>query len=50
MMKLVNRFLPGMSDEEGDKLRAGSEVRRSIPDWLTRSADKATTRNNETRS
>jgi NAD(P)-dependent dehydrogenase (short-subunit alcohol dehydrogenase family) len=50
MMKLVNRFLPGMSGEEGDKLRAGSEVRRSIPDWLTRSADKATTRNNETRS
>jgi NAD(P)-dependent dehydrogenase (short-subunit alcohol dehydrogenase family) len=50
MMKLVNRFLPGMSDEEGDKLRTGSEVRRSIPDWLTRSADKATMRNNETRS
>jgi NAD(P)-dependent dehydrogenase (short-subunit alcohol dehydrogenase family) len=50
MMKLVNRFLPGVSDEEGDKLRAGSEVRRSIPDWLTRSADKATTRNNEIRS
>lgn len=50
MMKLVDRFLPGVSDEEGNKLRAGSEVRRSIPDWLTRSADKATTRNNETRS
>ncbi len=50
MMKLVNRFLPGMSDEEGDKLRNGSEVRRSIPDWLTRSADKAATRNNEFKS
>jgi hypothetical protein len=31
-------------------LRVGSEVRRLIPDWLTRSADRATIRNNEGRS
>jgi NAD(P)-dependent dehydrogenase (short-subunit alcohol dehydrogenase family) len=50
LMKFVNRFLPGVGDEEGDKSRAGSEVRRSIPDWLTRSADKATARNNENKA
>jgi len=50
LMKFANQFLPGVGDEEGDKSRAGSEVRRSIPDWLTRSADKATTRNNEFKS
>src|SRR6266511_3326942 len=47
MMKIVNRFLPGTGDEAGNKSRAGSEARRLVPDWLTRSADKATVRNNE---
>jgi NAD(P)-dependent dehydrogenase (short-subunit alcohol dehydrogenase family) len=48
-MQLVNRFLPESSPAEGNRSRAGSEVRRLIPDWLTRAADKATTRNNETK-
>src|SRR5438094_7338192 len=49
-MKFANRLLPEAGDEEGNKSRAGSEVRRLIPDWLTRTADKATARNNETKS
>jgi NAD(P)-dependent dehydrogenase (short-subunit alcohol dehydrogenase family) len=49
-MRLVNRLLPKPAGAEGKQLRAGSEVRRSIPDWLTRSADKATARNNEAKS
>jgi NAD(P)-dependent dehydrogenase (short-subunit alcohol dehydrogenase family) len=47
-MQLVNQFLPKSGGTEGNQLRAGSEVHRLIPDWLTRSADKATARNNET--
>jgi hypothetical protein len=50
LMKFVNRLLPEAGDEEGNKSRAGSEVRRLMPDWLTRTADKATARNNETKS
>jgi NAD(P)-dependent dehydrogenase (short-subunit alcohol dehydrogenase family) len=50
VMRLVNRFLPKPSGAEGNQLRRGSEVRRLIPDWLTRSADRATIRNNEGRS
>ena len=50
VMRLVNRFLPKPSGAEGNQLRVGSEVRRLIPDWLTRSADRATIRNNEGRS
>jgi NAD(P)-dependent dehydrogenase (short-subunit alcohol dehydrogenase family) len=50
VMRLVNRFLPKPSGPEGNQLRDGSEVRRLIPDWLTRSADRATIRNNEERS
>jgi hypothetical protein len=49
-MRLVNWFLPKPGSAEGNELRAGSEVRRVIPDWLTRSADKATARNNETKA
>src|SRR5215475_8870729 len=49
-MRLVNQFLPKPSGAEGNRLRAGSEVRRLIPDWLTRSADRATQRNNEEKS
>src|SRR6266436_9392436 len=50
VMRLVNRLLPKPSGAEGNQLRGGSEVRRLIPDWLTRSADRATIRNNEGRS
>ena len=50
LMKFVNQLLPEAGDEEGNKSKAGSEVRRLIPDWLTRTADKATARNNETKS
>jgi NAD(P)-dependent dehydrogenase (short-subunit alcohol dehydrogenase family) len=49
LMKFVNRLLPEGGDEEGNKSKAGSEVRRLIPGWLTRTADKATARNNETK-
>src|SRR6266540_1900962 len=48
-MQFVNRFLPESSGAQGNHSRAGSEVGRLIPDWLTRSADKATARNNETK-
>src|SRR5213596_179923 len=47
LMKLVNRFLPGAGDEEGNQSRAGSQLRRLTPKWLTRLADRATKRNNE---
>jgi len=47
MMKFVNRFLPGTSDEEGDQSRTGSQLHRLTPEWLTHLADAATTRNNE---
>jgi NAD(P)-dependent dehydrogenase (short-subunit alcohol dehydrogenase family) len=50
VMRLVNRFLPKPSGAEGNQSRGGSEVRRLIPNWLTRSADRATIRNNEGRS
>ena len=50
VMKFVNRLLPEAGDEEGNQSRAGSEVRRLIPDWLARTADKATARNNETKA
>jgi NAD(P)-dependent dehydrogenase (short-subunit alcohol dehydrogenase family) len=49
-MKIVNRFLPGAGDDEGNELRAGSQLRRVTPQWLTRLADRATRRNNEERS
>ena len=46
-MQVVNSFLPESAGTEGNRSRAGSEVRRLIPAWLTRAADKATARNNE---
>src|SRR5919197_3508120 len=49
-MKFVNRFLPGPAASEGNELRGGSEVHRLIPEWLTRSLDNATARNNETKA
>ena len=49
-MRLVNRFLPKTAGAEGNTSRGGFEVRRLFPEWLTRSADKATARNNERKS
>ena len=49
-MQLANRFLPESSGVEGNPSRSGFEVRHLIPDWLVRAADKATTRNNQTKS
>jgi NAD(P)-dependent dehydrogenase (short-subunit alcohol dehydrogenase family) len=46
-MKIVNRFLPDISDESGDQSRAGSELPRLMPEWMTRLADRATKANNE---
>jgi NAD(P)-dependent dehydrogenase (short-subunit alcohol dehydrogenase family) len=46
-MRLVNQCLPKPGAVEGNQSRSGFEVRRLIPDWLTRSANKATARNNE---
>jgi NAD(P)-dependent dehydrogenase (short-subunit alcohol dehydrogenase family) len=46
-MKIVNRFLPEASDEGGNQSRAGSQLRRLIPKWVTRLADRATKQNNE---
>jgi hypothetical protein len=45
-MKIVNRFLPDVSDESGEQSRAGSELPRLTPDWMTRLADRATKENN----
>jgi NAD(P)-dependent dehydrogenase (short-subunit alcohol dehydrogenase family) len=50
MMKFVNRFLPAAGGEEGNKSRAGSQLRRQTPEWLTRLADRATKKNNEEKS
>src|SRR5436309_2772954 len=47
MMKLINRFLPGAGGERGNQSRAGSELRRLTPKWLTRLGDRATQKNNE---
>jgi len=46
-MKIVNRFLPDAADESGEQSRAGSELRRLTPEWMTRLADRATKKNNE---
>jgi NAD(P)-dependent dehydrogenase (short-subunit alcohol dehydrogenase family) len=46
-MRVVNRFLPTSAAAEGNESRAGFQVRRLIPDWLTRMADRATRENNE---
>jgi NAD(P)-dependent dehydrogenase (short-subunit alcohol dehydrogenase family) len=50
VMKFVNRFLPGTGGEQGNESRAGSEVPRRTPGWMTRLADRATQKNNEERS
>ena len=46
-MKIVNRFLPDAADESGAQSRAGSEIPRLTPEWMTRLADRATNENNE---
>jgi NAD(P)-dependent dehydrogenase (short-subunit alcohol dehydrogenase family) len=46
-MKVVNRFLPGRGDRNGNQSRAGSELPRLTPEWMTRLADCATKENNE---
>ena len=46
-MKFANRLLPGPGGEEGNKSRAGSQLRRLTPERLTRLADRATEKNNE---
>ncbi len=46
-MKIVNRFLPDVADESGEQSRAGSELPRLTPEWMTRLADRATRENNE---
>ena len=46
-MKIANRFLPDIADEGGEQSRAGSELPRLTPEWMTRLADRATKQNNE---
>ena len=46
-MKLVNRFLPDAAGANGSQSRAGSELPRRTPEWITRLADRATKLNNE---
>src|SRR5205809_6597665 len=49
-MKFANRLLPRAGGEEGNESRAGSQLSRLTPQWLTRLADRATKKNNEVRS
>jgi hypothetical protein len=49
-MKIVNRFLPDPANEGGEQSRAGSELPRLTPEWVTRLADRATKENNEEKS
>jgi NAD(P)-dependent dehydrogenase (short-subunit alcohol dehydrogenase family) len=49
-MKIVNRFLPKAAGENGSQSRAGSELPRRTPEWMTRLADRATKANNEEKS
>src|SRR6266481_6530490 len=49
-IKFANRLLPGSGGEEGSRSRAGGQLRRLNPTWVTRLADRATIRNNEERS
>src|SRR6266496_3539413 len=49
MMKLVNRVLPKSAGADGNEARPGSETRRIIPNFVTRLAEGATTRNTQAR-
>jgi len=46
-MKIVNRFLPDVANESGEQSRAGFDLPRLTPQWMTRLADRATKENNE---
>ena len=46
-MKIINRFLPEAASEKESRSRAGSELPRRTPEWMTRLADRATKENNE---
>jgi short-subunit dehydrogenase len=46
-MKIVSRFLPKRAGEEGDHSRAGRQLPRRLPAWMTQLADCAIRRNNE---
>jgi short-subunit dehydrogenase len=46
-MKIINRFLPAAGQHDGNELRVGAQLRRRVPQWVTRSADRATKKNNE---
>jgi NAD(P)-dependent dehydrogenase (short-subunit alcohol dehydrogenase family) len=50
LMKFMNRFLPAAAGEEGDRSRAGDQLPRCAPEWLTRMADRATKKNNQTKT
>jgi hypothetical protein len=47
LMKLINWFLPDAAGEKESRSRAGSELPRKTPGWMTRLADRATKKNNE---
>src|SRR5436190_55355 len=47
MMKLINGLLPGAGKDEANQSRAGSQLRRLTPEWLTRLGDRASMQNNE---
>jgi NAD(P)-dependent dehydrogenase (short-subunit alcohol dehydrogenase family) len=46
-MRIVNHLLPGAGEEAGNQWRAGWQLRRLTPAWITRLADRATKKNNE---
>src|SRR5437764_1159819 len=47
-MKIGNRFLPGPGSQvNANDLRAGQQVRRIAPEWMTDLADRASAKNNE---
>jgi NAD(P)-dependent dehydrogenase (short-subunit alcohol dehydrogenase family) len=46
-MRIVNRFLPSAGDDQASQSRAGSQMRRLTPTWVTCLADRATKKNNE---
>ena len=48
VMKIINRLLPDAAGEKESRSRAGSELPRRTPEWMTRLADRATKENNET--
>src|SRR6266568_1628454 len=49
-MKIVNYFFPAAGNDEANQSRAGSQLRRLTPNWVTRLADRATKKNNEQKS